>query len=182
MQPRSRTTCVVESKNRQATDWKTSHQISRHGYVLLLQVLQRLKVRIEDEFLPCLFFRELSFAFVLGIILDCAFIWLVRAKMPSLPFDNPFLPLRPLFHQANSSSVHFRILCLFFAKGCSSVSFVYSLVLSFFLFPFLLFYSVGGLGMGWTARHPQCRPSPLTRIEGFSIELFGVQNNSRYVV
>ena len=45
----------LESKNHQATDWKTSHQIPRHGYILLLQVLPRLKVRIEDELLPCFF-------------------------------------------------------------------------------------------------------------------------------
>ena len=43
------------SKNHQATDWKTSHQIPRHGFFFLLQVLQRLKVQIEDELLPCLF-------------------------------------------------------------------------------------------------------------------------------
>ena len=41
----------LESKNHQVTDWKTSHQIPRRDYILLLQVLQRLKVRI----LPCLF-------------------------------------------------------------------------------------------------------------------------------
>ena len=50
-----RTIQQLKSKNHQATDWETSHQIPRHGFILLLQVLQRLKVPIDDELLPCLF-------------------------------------------------------------------------------------------------------------------------------
>ena len=45
----------LESKNHQATDKKTRHQIPRHGYILLIQVLQRLKVQIEDGLLPYFF-------------------------------------------------------------------------------------------------------------------------------
>ena len=74
----------LESKNHQATDWKTNYQIPRHDYIFLLQVFQRLRVRIEDELLPCFFLFGTFLAFVLGIILDCAFIWLVRAKNPPL--------------------------------------------------------------------------------------------------
>ena len=73
--------CAIQqlvSKNHQATEWKTSFQIPKHGYILLLQVLPRLKVRIEAFSLP--FPLELPLAFVLGIILACAFIWLVWTK------------------------------------------------------------------------------------------------------
>ena len=47
--------CSWSPRIYQATDWKTGHQIRKHGYIVLLQVLQRLKVPIEDELLPCFF-------------------------------------------------------------------------------------------------------------------------------
>ena len=83
----------LESKNYQATDLQTSHQIPRHGCFLLFQVLQRLKVWSEDVRLPCLFLLVLSLGFVLGIILACAFIRLVRAKTHPSESDHCLLTI-----------------------------------------------------------------------------------------
>ena len=83
-------------------------------------------------------FLVLSFAFVLVIILACAFVWVVRAKTTLLiaiiAFWQAFLafvscgpPSKVLFWP------NFGILCLFFAKECSSASLGYTFVLSFSL-------------------------------------------------
>ena len=135
----------LESKNHQATDWKTSHQIPRHGYVLLLQVLQSLKVRIEDELLPRLFLFG-TFPRLCSGNNPC----LRRSlsgwygRKPNLlkaisAFDNRFLPLRPLVHQAKSSSDRISESCACSSPKKSSASYVYTLVLSFFLLPFSFF-------------------------------------------
>ena len=83
-------------------------------------------------------FLVLSFTFVVVIILACAFVWLVRAKTTLLiaiiAFWQAFLafvscgpPSKVLFWP------NFGILCLFFAKECSSASLGYTFVLSFSL-------------------------------------------------
>ena len=81
VQPRSRTTCVgwlarfkgtdaihavcpvpyhgaVENKRNRQLSWNTNRLIPSHDHILLQSVLQRLKVQIEDEHLPCPFFFD----------------------------------------------------------------------------------------------------------------------------
>ena len=52
-----KTTQQLKSRNRQSNGWKTSRLIPRRGHILLHchWVFLRLKIRIEDKFLPCFF-------------------------------------------------------------------------------------------------------------------------------
>ena len=74
-----RTTQHLESKSRQSNDWQTNRLTPRPGYILLHWVFLRLRIRLEERFLA-FSFLVLSRAFVMGIILACSFVELVRAK------------------------------------------------------------------------------------------------------
>ena len=104
-------------KSRKAHGWKTSRLIPRRGHILLRWVFQRLEVRIEKKRSFLAFsFLVLSFAFVLGEVLACTFVRLVRAKTTLLKTITAFLT---------------SLSCLFIAKECSSGPFGSSFAFSF---------------------------------------------------
>ena len=69
-----------ESGNRQSNDWRTNRLIPKRGHFLLHRAFLKLTIRIDERFLLCLFLLILSFALVLGTLLACTFVGLVRAK------------------------------------------------------------------------------------------------------
>ena len=80
-EPLCRTTQHLKSRNRQSNDCQTNRLIPRRGRIFLRWVFLRLTIWIEERFLLCLFlFDPFPLPFVLGRILACTFVGLVRAK------------------------------------------------------------------------------------------------------
>ena len=154
-----KTTQQMKSRTRQSNGWQTSRPIPRHGHILLHWVFQRLKVRIEERFLPCLFLFD-------------PFHYLCSGESPCL---------RPCLAGTGENLPHGSHHCLRTSPACLSVlwttkqsplltaihdlAFVHHqrmlfrpfwIVLCLFLFPFLFFFSPGGPCLVWTLSVVPC--------------------------
>ena len=137
----------MESRNHQSSDWQTNRLIPRPDHILLHWVFVRLRIRIEDRFLLCIFLYDPFFCLYFG--------------------ESPWVHLCPIGKGENHSygSHH----CLLTSPSCFSFLWTTKLGLllaairdlalahhqrmlfrSFwmvpcrFLFPFLFFFSSGG--------------------------------------
>ena len=66
-----RTTQHLESRNHKSNDWHTNSLIHRPGHIFLHWVFLRLRIQIEDRFLPCLFLFDpffLPFFFLVKVL------------------------------------------------------------------------------------------------------------------
>ena len=146
-----KTTQYLKSRNRQSHGWQTNRLIPKHGRILFRWVFLRLKIRIEDKFLPCLF-------------LFGPFLYLCCGDNPCLrlclggkgeihPSDSHHCLLTSLsflcFLWTTKQSpllTKFRDLVLVLRQGMLFRFF--RIYLCAFLFPFLFFFSAGGPYMG----------------------------------
>ena len=124
-------------------------------------VFLRLKIRIEDKFLPCLFLFGPFLCLCCGDN-PCLRLCL-GGKGENHPSDSHHCLLTSLsclcFLWTTKQSpflTKFRDLVLVLRQGMLFRFF--RIYLCAFLFPFLFFLSAGGPYMVWTARHTQCRP------------------------
>ena len=156
-----KTTQYLKSRNRQSHGWQTNRLIPRHGRILFRWVFLRLKIRIEDKFLPCLFLFGPFLCLCSG---DNPHLRLcLGGKGENHPSDSHhclFTSLSCLYFLWTTKQspllTKFRDLVLVLRQGMLFRFF--RIYLCAFLFPFLFFFSAGGPNMVWTARHTQCRP------------------------
>ena len=134
-----RTTHHQACRSYESNDWQTNRLIPRPGHILLHWVFPRLRLRIEDRSLPCLFLFDPCLFLCFG---ESPCLHLYRAgKGENHPcgshhclFDKPFLPLFPLDHQNQVFFLPpFRILRLFISKECSLGPFGSSVAIPFSL-------------------------------------------------
>ena len=132
-----KTTQYLKSRNRQSHGWQTHRLIPRHGRILFRWVFLRLKIRIEDKFLPCLF-------------LSGPFLCLCSGDNPCLRLclggkgenhtsdshPKPFLPLFPEGTKQSPLLAKFRDLVLVLRPGM--LFRVFRIYLCAFLFSFQL--------------------------------------------
>ena len=129
-----KTTQHLESRNHKSNDWQTNRLIHRPGRILLHWVFLRLRIQIEDRFLPCLFLFDPFFCLCFG---ESPCLHLRRAgKGENHPYGSHhcFLTSPCCFSFGPPNSVlflpPFRNLRLSITKECSSSPFGSSLAFS----------------------------------------------------